>query len=131
ARRYVGPEAWTCYEINPTHVAVLRDMGMRVHAENFLDADPRGDYDAVVMNPPFARGQDIAHVTHAFRHQAPGGRLVAVVSQGTMTRRTKQARAFHELVDAHGWWEPVPDGAFAESGTMARTAIVVLDREGG
>ena len=36
-------------------------------------------FDAVLMNPPFAQGADIEHITRALKMLKPGGRLVYCV----------------------------------------------------
>lgn len=129
AKRFGIPtEAWTCYEVNPTHVAVLRARGLYTREIDFL-TDNCVPQDVVLMNPPFTRGQDIAHVSHAFDQLAPGGRLVGIMSRGVKTNTTKKATAFRDLVSRHGWFEDVPDGAFEESGTGVSTTLVVLDKE--
>ncbi len=39
----------------------------------------RGEYDRVLMNPPFEHGQDMDHVRHAYELLASGGRIVSIV----------------------------------------------------
>lgn len=129
AKHRIPVDAWTCYEINPTQIGVLLAKGLSVREYSFLDDDPDPRYDAVVMNPPFSRGQDIEHVTHAWRHLRPGGRLVGIMSRGVTTNMQRRAVVFRTLVENHGWFEDVPDGAFEESGTGVSTTIVVLDKE--
>jgi hypothetical protein len=86
-------------------------------------------FDRVLMNPPFTRQQDIAHVTHALKCLAPGGRLVAVMSPSWQTRDTKAAAAFRALLDVQRGWtvSDLPDGSFAESGTNVSTVLLVVD----
>lgn len=92
------------------------------------DTDER--FDRVVMNPPFARGQDVEHVTYAFRLLKPGGRLVAVMSAGVAFREDRKTVAFRELVrEAGGTITENPEGSFKSSGTAVRTVTVVMDRK--
>ncbi|MEQ4717836.1 DUF3560 domain-containing protein [Nonomuraea sp. B19D2] len=84
-------------------------------------------FDRVLMNPPFSRGQDMQHVMHALRFVKPGGLLVAVMSNGVAWHKDNTATSFRELVEQRGGRiEPLPDGAFATSGTDARTVLVVI-----
>lgn len=43
-------------------------------------------------------------------------------------RTNKKTTEFKDLVDEHGWIEPVEDGAFKASGTMVRSVIIVLNK---
>lgn len=78
-----------CVEILGKHVARLVDSNLyrRVISNDFLCEVPRPTYDRVVMNPPFAKQADIAHVSHAARFLRTGGRLVAIMSN-SITFRT-------------------------------------------
>jgi phospholipid N-methyltransferase len=88
-----------------------------------------GRFDRIVMNPPFAEGQDIAHVRHAFEHLQPGGRLVAVMSEGPFFRSDRRARDFRTWLEiVGGTSEPLPAGTFSEAGTGVMTRLVIVDR---
>jgi phospholipid N-methyltransferase len=101
-----------------------------VFCEDFLEhtgIDGLG-YDRIVMNPPFADGQDIAHVTHALEMLRPGGRLVAIMSSGFTFRQDRAAQAFRELVEERGGAvEELPADAFKMAGTGVRTVLVTID----
>jgi predicted RNA methylase len=118
-----------CVEIDERRAAALDALEFTTVTGDFLDCDPEryGPFDRVVMNPPFARQADVAHVTRAFGMLKPGGRLVAIMSAGTSFRQDRKATEFRELVESHGSLEPLPEGAFAESGTGVRTVLVTLD----
>ena len=70
-----------CVEIAPLHCKVLSAKGYQVHQRDFLAwaAEQRGTVTRVVMNPPYADGQYMAHVEAAATLLAPGGILVAIV----------------------------------------------------
>ncbi len=86
-------------------------------------------YPRIVMNPPFSRGKDIDHVTHALGFLSKGGRLVAIMSAGVRFRQDKKARAFRELVDSmEGTVEPLPEKSFRASGTDVHTVLVTVNR---
>ena len=117
-------------EINPgmAHNLTQRYPGVIVDCRDFMawggDCDP---FDVVLMNPPFADGADIEHVTHAAKLLAPGGRLVAVVSAGVRFRSDRKTREFRALIERMGTIEELPAGTFENSGTGVNTVLVVLD----
>lgn len=113
-----------CVEIDPRRAEVLRRGGVRaVNEVNFLTVPPNPIYDRVVMNPPFAKRADIHHVTHARKFLKPGGKLVAIMSAGVAFREDVLAREFREQCETI---EPLPEGAFKESGTGVRTVVVTM-----
>lgn len=88
-------------------------------------------YDRVVMNPPFARQQDIDHVIHALGFLKPDGLLVSVMSVSVTFRQNRKADDFRKLVaDRGGWFEELPEDAFKPSGTGVHTVIAVIPGEG-
>lgn len=96
---------------------------------DFLSMRPEAIYDVVVMNPPFAKDQDIEHVLHAWDFVRPGGRLISIMSVGwTSPGRSKKRRAFKEFVDERGEVHEIEAGAFKESGAMVRTVAIVLHK---
>jgi hypothetical protein len=89
---------------------------------DFIDM-PLGQFDRVLMNPPFERQQDIEHVRLAFEHLKPGGRLVAVVSAGTLSRNNRKTTEFRNWIEATGAEVEDLNSAFANSDAFRRTAI--------
>lgn len=117
-----------CVERDPGYAAALLGAGTArtVRAADFLAVPPEVRYDRVVMNPPFTRGTDIAHVEHALRFLKPDGLLVSVMSWA-VTYGTRKTAAFRALVENRGGTvEAVAAGAFAESGTDVDTVIVII-----
>ena len=117
-----------CVEIDPKSVKLLCSIAFRrVVPGDFLAMRPKPAYDRVVMNPPFARQQDVAHVRHAARFLKPGGRLVAITSAGVLFRTDRRTELLKRLVAAgDGTAEALPDDSFASAGTKVRTALVAL-----
>ena len=126
-----------CIEINHSMAQMLRAKypdAYAVRPFDFLSFSPNPDQlaDAVIMNPPFAKGADVEHVTHAAGFLAPGGRLVAVMSSGVTFRDDRKTRDFRALVDRMGGTiEPLPADTFASSGTGVNTVLVVLTAPDG
>lgn len=95
---------------------------------DFLELTPATRYDRVLMNPPFTRQADIRHVSHAMGFLKPGGRLVAIMSAGTMFRQNSLAVAFRATMGAlDRTFQALPPGSFKESGTMVNACIVTVD----
>ena len=90
-----------------------------VHAADFLDfqAEDFEPFDRIVMNPPFANGDDIKHIKHAVSMLKPGGRLVSICAGGPRQR---------EALSSLGTWEDLPPDSFKASGTSVNAAIVVI-----
>ena len=120
----------TCVELNPEAVALLRGKGHHVIGADFLSttlADLHGPFDAIVMNPPFSRNQDIKHVRHAYSMLKPGGPLVAITSPHWTFASEREAADFREFLDSLSYSEhELPEGTFAESGTPIRTVALSL-----
>lgn len=117
-----------CIEIQRDNALAISNanIGRDLAVADFLECDPHPAYDRVVMNPPFARQQDITHVTHALRFLKPEGLLVAVMAAG-VTFRTGRAAQFRQLVaDRGGSINALPEDAFKVSGTGVRTVVAVI-----
>jgi len=107
-------------EIEPAIARVLGEQfkDVEVICADFLSLE-LGQFDRIVMNPPFANGADIRHIEHARKHLKPGGRLVAICANGPR----QQARLMPEASE----WHELPADAFKESGTTVNAAIVIID----
>ncbi|MET8113739.1 class I SAM-dependent methyltransferase [Streptomyces prasinus] len=117
-----------CIEQDPGYAAVLADAGCArtLTVADFLTVPAEPRYDRVVMNPPFTRGTDMAHVEHALRFLKPNGLLVSVMSWA-VTEHGRKTAGFRALVEARGGSvEAVAEGAFRESGTDVDTVIVTI-----
>ena len=110
---------------------ILAMKGHNVVGNDFLEH--QGKYDRIVMNPPFEKGQDIEHVRHAFDLLKPGGRVVAIMSEGPFFRSDSKATAFRDWLDENdGTSEKLPQGSFtgkeSERQTGAASRLVILDK---
>jgi len=130
-----GREEWSycplvdCVELQSDYARRLDEAGCynRVLCRDFLTVQPSelGEYDLIVMNPPFDLERDIDHVTHAMKFLAPNGCLAAIMSAGTEFRQTKKAIAFRKLMKEKGAeWRELPPGSFSECGTNVNTVMV-------
>jgi protein-L-isoaspartate O-methyltransferase len=121
ALQKIGVTHMRFVEIN---AALASTTGAR--CADFLACTDLGTFDRVVMNPPFADGQDVAHVLHAFTMLNPGGRLVAVMSAGVTFRSDRKTKAFRALVETFGTMEELPVKTFDRAGTGVQTVLVTL-----
>lgn len=121
----------SAHEIDAQRLHACKDrciLAGGIRLNDFLSAKPEPVFDRVVMNPPFARQADIAHVTHAAKFLRPGGRLVSIMSASVTFRTDSKSEAFRNFIsslDAHH--ETLPPGAFKDSGTMVNAVIVSFD----
>lgn len=102
----------------------LRASGpaQEVRCADFLECNDLGDFDTILMNPPFANADDIRHIEHALPMLRTGGRLVAICANGPR----QQERLCPLVASRGGQWIELPDGSFAEQGTHVRTALIVI-----
>ncbi|NUQ96188.1 MAG: methyltransferase [Streptomyces sp.] len=117
-----------CIERDPGYATDLSDthVARQVQVADFLTTPATPGYDRVLMNPPFTRGTDMAHVTHALRFLKPDGLLVSVMSWA-VTEQTGSTTAFRKLVEQRGGLvEALPARAFSQSGTTVDTALVTI-----
>lgn len=105
-------------EFDAGRAAQCRAKGHSVLTANFLETQPSGDFDRVVMNPPFAGKHYAKHVAHALKFLRPGGTLTAILPA--------TARYDHGLLD--GSWHDLPVGSFSESGTNICTTVLTIHK---
>jgi len=111
--------------------AILKEKGFnQVGSDIFTHS---GSYDRIVMNPPFEEGADIEHVMKAYDMLKPGGRLVAIMSEGPFYRSDRKADSFRNWLDDRGGIsEKNPEGSFlkSERSTGVATRTVTIDKPG-
>ena len=71
-----------------------------------------------MMNPPFERYQDVAHVKHAYSFLSPGGKLVALTGMGGSAKKLEPW-----LDEVGGWTELIDPGAFNTKDAFRRTGV--------
>lgn len=120
----------TGFEIDVARAAKAHSLlpKANIKVTDFLTEDPTPIFDRVVMNPPFAKQDDIRHVIHAYKFLRPSGRLVAIMSASVMFRDNKLTTEFREFVSAHGGCiKRLPEGSFKSSGTGVNACIVTIN----
>jgi precorrin-6B methylase 2 len=119
-------------ENDPRAAGLLREVfsanpRVQVVESDFLKFEARATADRVLMNPPFADGQEVAHVRHAFRFLKPGGRLVAIMSPAITFRTDERYTELRDWLNANTEdraLEELPENSFRESGTNVRTILL-------
>ena len=112
-----GPPVWTtCADFLDLSEAWLADPGFQ-------------GFDAILMNPPFTRNQDIRHVVAASRLLRPDGRLAAVVSNHFTFGEDRESKWFRERLEARGAEiYGLPPDTFRDEGVGVSASLVFLER---
>lgn len=85
------------------------------------------EFDRVIMNPPFEKGQDMQHVLAAYSLLKPGGILVAIVCANVWYREDGDFPAFRDwLAEVNAETERAPEDAFQGTIRTTKTAAIVL-----
>ena len=111
-------------EMSSTLRDVLAAKGHTIAAHDFETFEPRKQYDAVIMNPPFSDRKDAQHIMRAYDMVKPGGSLVAIAGEGVFFGSDKKAEAFRAWLDDHGAEvEKLPEKTFAAKDLPASTSV--------
>lgn len=116
-----------CIEKMTSYQELLKLKGFNVVGSDFLTYNRINYYDAIIMNPPFSKNQDIQHIQHAYKMLRPGGKLVAISSKHWTFASDKQSQEFREWIE-----EKLLHQIELESGTFEMTNvssnIIVLEK---
>ena len=120
-------------ELSGSRRELLEAKGFNVVGTDFLEHS--GQYDRIVMNPPFSDRRDAQHVQHAYSLLKPGGRLVAIMGEGVFFGSDQKAAAFRDWLDGLGGTsEKLPEGTFLDPALPVNTStnarMVVVDKPG-
>jgi predicted RNA methylase len=117
-----------CVEYHTGLHKALQLKGFTAYCADFTTF--AGEYDRIVMNPPFEEGQDIDHVQHAYKLLKPGGRIVAIMAANKYNNNGKSKQFIQWLNEVGGVMEDNPAGAFLSSfrPTGVNTITVVIDK---
>ncbi|MBQ7629499.1 MAG: class I SAM-dependent methyltransferase, partial [Selenomonadaceae bacterium] len=113
-------------------LAQLVTPDAKVITGTFENFDLVNKFEGIAMNPPFGVGGKTAmdHVAKAYKHLAEGGRLIAIVPEGSsMEKRFEKWFNGKDAEDAiltatiH-----LPSVTFEQAGTSVATKILVIDK---
>lgn len=122
-------------EIHPERAAALEGRcapGLTVRCANFLGLQPREDYDAVVMNPPFAGTHWMDHVMQAWAFLKPGGQLVAILPASAEVNETPRHERFRDWArrEHRDRWSrlfrDLPPESFRSVGVNINTVVLTM-----
>lgn len=118
-------------ELSNDRKELLEAKGFNVVGRDFMEAE--GQYDRIIMNPPFSNRRDAEHVQHAYTLLRPGGRLVAIMGEGVFFGQDKKAQQFRDwLEDVGGTSEKLDEGTFMDPSLPVNTAtnarMVVINK---
>lgn len=123
-----GYQVHACEMDSDMHVR-CQEFGATMLGHDFLEVTPTPVYTAIVMNPPFTKGQAQRHIEHAAKFLAPCGNLVVVspLSLFEVVLNEKLAIPF----PCHVELERLPRDTFTESGASVETLLVYIARLDG
>ena len=118
----------TCVENDDASIRVLIKKGHEVLGVDFLSLTAEGfAFDMVIMNPPFTKGQDAKHVTHALKFVKPGGQVFAIVPTSYEHNDREPYLSFRALIERQGRVvEKFENHEFRCSGTDIATRLICL-----
>jgi hypothetical protein len=108
----------------------LNSPDTKIHQTTFENYDIVNKFDAIVMNPPFGTAGKTAmdHLEKAFRHLKDGGRIVALIPNGSsMGKRFDKWYEETEGVFMAGE-VMLPSVTFERAGTSVSARVVILDK---
>lgn len=112
------------YEHDSELANIGKMKGHDVEHADFMGIEPKAEYDRVLMNPPFEKGMDAEHVMRAHQHVKPGGKVVAIMSEGPFFRQDKKSQAFRDWLEANGGTsEKLPEGSFKGEDAFRETGV--------
>jgi len=86
-----------CCEVSHQRRELLELKGFNIVEHDIFNHS--GEYDKIIMNPPFEKGADIDHVKHCFNMLKKGGKLVSVMCEGVFFRSGKKYEDFRQWLD--------------------------------
>lgn len=114
-----------CVELNENNRKVLVEKGFNVVHDDFMTFQPEKQYDVIIMNPPFRKGQDAEHIMKAV--SIAGRVVIAIASASVMFHSGRKYKDLRELISKYnGTIEELPAGSFKESGTAVNAVLITV-----
>ena len=90
-----------CYELVPELQSILKQKRCKLLGDDFLNHNPKINFDLIIMNPPFDRG--VNHILHAWNILKNGGQIIALLNKHTYYNPYNSHRLkFKTLIDQFG-----------------------------
>ncbi|MFA0809319.1 hypothetical protein [Microbulbifer epialgicus] len=112
------------YDIDPLNVIFCQEAGLNISQADFLNTEPKADYDLVLMNPPFSGDVFIKHLRHAQRYLKSDGILISVVpTEWILDHKSRKNRSWLFEQAQLDSIEDMNPGNFFEPGTFKGVSI--------
>lgn len=117
-----------CIEIEEELQLILQGKGYKLIDKDFLEHEPDFNYDLIIMNPPFANGDE--HLLKAWDIMEHG-EIICLLNEETVKNPcTKKRQLVKEIIDNNGSVEYLGDCfSTAERKTGVSVALVRLKKE--
>jgi hypothetical protein len=113
-----------CYELVPELQLILKQKRCKLLGDNFLNHNPKINFDLIIMNPPFDRG--VNHILHAWDILKRGGKIIALLNKHTYYNPYNSYRSkFKTLIDQFGKIENLGQ-AFNKNAERSAKVDVIL-----
>lgn len=127
----VKPENLTIVEFFDRNASILSKKYPNVIEKDFLETTPEelGQFDFIVMNPPFSKNRDVKHVLHALTFLKENGYSSVIVgSTATESEEFTQLASFAK--EPNDWnLTDIPNGEFKEAGTAVGAKQIVISEQ--
>lgn len=110
------------FEIDERNRSICSNLAAKFLGEDFLNSEPTGNFDFVLMNPPFNKKEYQKHIRHAAKFLKDGGVMVSVMPSSVVNDRTFRDWMFGEM---NGMTYPM-DEAFED--TKVNTIMVRMTK---
>lgn len=117
-----------CIEMNPELQMILQQKRYRLLASDFLTYTPDHDFDLLIMNPPFAQGDQ--HLLHAWEILREGDIACLLNAETIRNPYTKTRKLLASIIAEHGSVEELGRCFHnADNATDVEVALVRLHKE--
>ena len=112
----------TAVEVSGKLREIIKAKGLNLSDDrDFLEHE--GEYDRIVMNPPFSKNKDVEHVRHAYSLLKPGGKIIAIVSEHPFFANDKVSKEFREWFGEVGVSDEKMQDAFKGKDAFRQTGV--------
>jgi len=109
---------------------LLKLKGFNIVGDDFLRYNKQGYYDAIIMNPPFSKNQDITHLQHAYKLLKNNGTLVCITSPHWEFANDKASQNFRDWIeDKTHHITKLEGGTFEMTGVASRIVVIEKNEE--